>query len=41
MIVCTHLKDADLILSEAIDNNYGVPKDDMSIVVCKFMKKEN
>lgn len=34
-------KIADLILSEAIDNNYGVPKDDMSIVVCKFMKKEN
>ena len=30
-----------MILSEAIDNNYGVPKDDMSIVVCKFMKKEN
>ena len=25
-------KIADLILSEAIDNNYGVPKDDMSIV---------
>lgn len=34
-------KIADLILSEAIDNNYGVPKDDMSIVVCKFMKKED
>lgn len=34
-------KIADLILSEAIDNNYGIPKDDMSIIVCKFMKKEN
>lgn len=34
-------KIADLILSEAIDNNYGIPKDDMSIVVCKFMKKED
>ena len=34
-------KIADLILSEAIDNNYGIPKDDMSIIVCKFMKKED
>ena len=34
-------KIADLILNEAIDNNYGIPKDDMSIVVCKFMKKED
>ncbi len=33
-------KIADLILNESIDNNYGNPKDDMSIVVCKFMKKE-
>ncbi|MBQ2937558.1 MAG: SpoIIE family protein phosphatase [Clostridia bacterium] len=31
---------ADLILSEAIDNNYGVAKDDMSVVVCKFLNKE-
>lgn len=33
-------KIADLILNEAIDNNYGVAKDDMSVVVCKFLKKE-
>lgn len=33
-------KIADLILNEAIDNNYGVAKDDMSVVVCKFLNKE-
>lgn len=33
-------KISDLILNEAIDNHYGVAKDDMSIIVCKFMKKE-
>ena len=32
-------KIADLVLNEAIDNNYGISKDDMSILVCKFMKK--
>ena len=32
-------KIADIILNEAIDNNYGLPKDDMSIVVCKFMER--
>ena len=32
-------KIADLILNEAIDNNFGVAKDDMSVVVCKFIKK--
>lgn len=32
-------KIADLVLSEAVDNNYGVAKDDMSVVVCKFLKK--
>ena len=32
-------KIADLILNEAIDNNYGVAKDDMSVVVCKFLEK--
>ena len=32
-------KIADLILNEAIDNNFGISKDDMSIIVCKFMKK--
>ena len=31
-------KIADLVLNEAIDNNYGVPKDDMSIIVCKIIK---
>ena len=31
-------KIADLILNEAIDNNFGVAKDDMSIIVCKFLK---
>ena len=32
-------KISDLILNEAIDNNYGVAKDDMSIVTCKFIEK--
>lgn len=32
-------KISDLILNEAIDNNFGVAKDDMSIIVCKFKKK--
>lgn len=32
-------KISDLILNEAIDNNYGNLKDDMSIIVCKFKKK--
>ena len=26
--------------NESIDNNYGVAKDDMSVVVCKFLNKE-
>ncbi len=34
-------KIADLILNEAIDNSYGLPKDDMSIMVCKFIEKED
>ena len=34
-------KIADLVLNEAIDNNYGMPKDDMSVIVYKFMKKED
>ena len=29
-------KIADLVLNEAIDNNFGTIKDDMSIIVCKF-----
>ena len=33
------LKIADLILNEAIDNNFGVAKDDMSVIVCRFLKK--
>ena len=32
-------KVADIILKESIDNNYGKVKDDMSIIVCKFIKK--
>ena len=32
-------KIANIILNEAIDNNFGVIKDDMSIIVCKFLKK--
>lgn len=32
-------KIADIILNEAIDNNFGKAKDDMSIIVCKFFKK--
>ena len=33
-------KIADLVLNEAVDNSYGVAKDDMSVVVCKFLNKE-
>ena len=33
-------KMADLLLNEAIDNNFGTPKDDMSVFVCKFREKE-
>ena len=33
-------KIANLILEEAVDNNYGVAKDDMSVLVCKFRKKQ-
>ena len=32
-------KIADIILKEAIDNNYGKVKDDMTIIVCKFIRK--
>lgn len=34
-------KIADLILNEAIDNTFGNVKDDMSVIVCKFKKKED
>lgn len=33
-------KIADMILNEAIDNNYGIAKDDMSIIVCKLTEKQ-
>lgn len=33
-------KIADLVINEAIDNNFGIPKDDMSVFVCKFREKE-
>lgn len=32
-------KIANLILEEAIDNGYGIAKDDMSVIACKFRKK--
>ena len=32
-------KIADLILNESVDNSFGIPKDDMSVVVCKFLEK--
>ena len=34
-------KIADIILNEAIDNNFGKAKDDMSVIVCRFMEKDN
>ncbi len=33
-------KIADLVLNEAIDNNFGVIKDDISVLVCKFIKRD-
>lgn len=32
-------KIADIILKESIDNNYGKPKDDMTVIVAKITKK--
>ena len=32
-------KIADIILKEAIDNNYGIPKDDMTVIVAKVKEK--
>lgn len=32
-------KIADIILQEAIDNNYGIPKDDMTVIVAKIKEK--
>ena len=39
MEVTNPQKIADIILSESVDNNFGKIKDDMSVVVCKFIKK--
>ena len=33
-------KIADIILNESIDNNYGISRDDMSVIVCKFIENE-
>ena len=33
-------KIADIVLNEAIDNNFGKTKDDMSVIVFKFIKKD-
>ena len=32
-------KIADILLKESIDNNYGKPKDDMTVIVTKIIKK--
>ena len=39
MEVTNPQKIADIILNESVDNNFGKIKDDMSVVVCKFIKK--
>ena len=33
-------KMADLLLSEAIDNSYGIANDDMTVIVTKILKKK-
>ena len=33
-------KIADLITSEAIDNSFGIPKDDITVIVAKIIKKK-
>lgn len=33
-------KIADLILAEAIDNSYGVARDDMTVIVSKILKRK-
>ena len=33
-------KIADLIIAEAVDNNYGSVKDDMTVIVCKIIKRK-
>ena len=37
--ITTPQKIADIILNEAIDNNYGKIKDDMTVIVFKIVKK--
>lgn len=32
-------KIADIIMQEAVDNGYGIAKDDMTVIVCKVQKK--
>ena len=32
-------KIADILLKEAIDNDYGTQKDDMTVIVAKISKK--
>ena len=34
-------KCADIVLNEAVDNNYGKVKDDMSVLTFKIVKKDN
>ena len=33
-------KISDLVLTEAIDNNFGRIQDDLSVVICKFVKEK-
>ena len=39
MAVSNPQKIADIILNESVDNNFGKIKDDMSVMVCKFIRK--
>ena len=34
-------KMSEIILNEAIDNNYGMPKDDMTVIVLKLEKQKS
>jgi len=33
-------KIADLIISEAIDNSFGIAKDDITVIISKVIKKK-
>ena len=33
-------KISDMILAEAIDNNYGIAEDDITVIVAKIMRKK-